>query len=785
MRRPSLLCLLLIATCATGHNVAQDLAKCAAICDLFGLSNTITSNACESLCNQTSEVLAGPCGDAMNDWSGTAIGRKANFASANLLTWSQMVEDFVDTVVSDLKNNSVDIARLANIALNGDLTDYGKYESCVTTPGAEYCTSSLEIVMGVRHVPVATVAMCLPNVCTQQEIQLVFDKALQATNISNAVAGGSISIAATATCGDQSVDWETGTSIMVALCVILLLLIGVSTVFSLLNSSGEEMVDSAKGPCQSSDLSSSFGFQVLDAFSLPKNIAKFGEIRSGTATSCLDGIRVMSMCWVVMGHTSVWPFSMGQPGYANAGAIIPFTNQDAALGTFTGQAILSAFFSVDSFFFMSGFLALYIGLKKLANKAPIVPIKAAPFMYLDRFLRLTPAYFFVLLMYTYVAPTVSSGPFWGLYDQEICKKHWWRNLLYIQTLFTAFGGGDGVGCYGVSWYLADDMMFFYLVPFIIALALHSRPYVYFLLGSVSLVSIIFSFVIADVNRLTPQMFDNIVDSSYGDYTANYYDPPWTRIPPYLIGAAVGIFWRDHGESSKAALSSLLPQALLWVVAAALLGTCMWGLVGQIDTVPAAFSANRLACDFYVALSKPAWTVGLAALCVLCFARRGGPIQWFLEMPFFGYLSKLTYTVYLVHPTVLYIWLSSLTAPLHFGGVEFAMAFIGVLFFSTIIGFALHLCVEQPTANLLALLLTPRHNSPMKEQADSVSEADGSGSVPMLGLPLPFEGESSYLPPSQRLWAPGLLALPSSAPVVSSGKDLAVPFVRHSVSESLV
>ena len=38
------------------------------------------------------------------------------------------------------------------------------------------------------------------------------------------------------------------------------------------------------------------------------------------------------------------------------------------MATLPGQAIQAAEFSVDSFFFMSGFLALFIGMKKLRSR---------------------------------------------------------------------------------------------------------------------------------------------------------------------------------------------------------------------------------------------------------------------------------------------------------------------------------------------------------------------------------------------------------------------------------
>ena len=73
----------------------------------------------------------------------------------------------------------------------------------------------------------------------------------------------------------------------------------------------------------------------------------------------------------------------------------------------------------------------------------------------------------------------------------------------------------------------------------------------------------------------------------------------------------------------------------------------------MQQVPSALYTDRARGNAFVAFAKPAWTIGLTSLCMLCFARVGGAVQWFLEAPIFGYASKLTFTVYLVHPFVLF------------------------------------------------------------------------------------------------------------------------------------
>jgi hypothetical protein len=175
---------------------------------------------------------------------------------------------------------------------------------------------------------------------------------------------------------------------------------------------------------------------------------------------------------------------------------------------------------------------------------------------------------------------------------------------------------------------------------------------------------------------------------------------------------------------------------------------------------------------------------------------GGLVQWFLEAPIFGYLSKLTFTVYLLHPTVLFIWIRSQTAPLHFNSVTYTANFLAILSFTSGLAFVVHLVVEQPTANLMGMLLgaggsrkkklqpkvDPKDDpadgvlsgqkNPKAVDQDSVELAEqqllgrGFSNWKMLLLPLPFQGESSYtaLSPSP---TPNMLALAWSPANASS------------------
>jgi len=710
--------------------------------------------------------------------------------------------------------NPTDFDSLEGIMMKGFMNDYGKIDQCKTIPSAQYCyTQILPKMIDSGGNAAATAGLCLPETCPAEAIQFVwktlFDMPIPMGNSTGAASTMQVSsVFATKTvCGDQSVEWTIASVLVLVLCCLLAALVIVSTTIVLWADSKREAEDSAGAKHQESSgykaisehEEKAMSLRLLECFSLTTNLKKFCEIRSGTATSCLDGIRVFSMCWVVMGHTLVWPLNSGAPGYTNPGDIVPFFKSDALTGTFTGQAILSAEFSVDSFFFMSGFLATYIGIKKIGGLGKWTPLKAAPFMYIDRWLRLTPVYLFVLLTYTYLLPALSSGPFWTEMDQEACKENMWQNLLYVQTLFAATGA-RGTQCYGVSWYLADDMMFFYLVPIIISIAVCRLSFIYGLSAVVSVASIVAGLIVAQEYTLSPSPFDKTGLL----YMAKYYYPPWMRVAPYLIGTSFGILWRDHQVRATALLQQRSVQAGTWLLSAVLLGSCMWGNAGQFTQVPSGLYTDRVRGDLFISLAKPAWTIGLALMCALCFARVAGPVQWILEAPMFGYLSKLTFTVYLLHPIMLFVWLKSLAAPIHFSIVAYSMWFVAILFTTTALAFVVHLTIEQPTANLLFILMAPRKRPTKDVQGKDGTDANAPAALLAVedsrwsdealfrhSMPLPFEGESSYLPPGPRsrhtIASPTLLPLALGAPPtrVKTEDQLCIPLAGPEMESDLL
>jgi peptidoglycan/LPS O-acetylase OafA/YrhL len=99
---------------------------------------------------------------------------------------------------------------------------------------------------------------------------------------------------------------------------------------------------------------------------------------------------------------------------------------------------------------------------------------------------------------------------------------------------------DGQACYGHSWYLANDMQFFLLVPFFVML--YRKGYKKAAIAAVCscmLTCIIASWTLAIQHSWSP----NIWDGAEGDRARNEgFSRPWVRCCSYMIGILFSFYW---------------------------------------------------------------------------------------------------------------------------------------------------------------------------------------------------------------------------------------------------
>ena len=72
----------------------------------------------------------------------------------------------------------------------------------------------------------------------------------------------------------------------------------------------------------------------------------------------------------------------------------------------------------------------------------------------------------------------------------------------------------------------------------------------------------------------------------------------------------------------------------------------------------------------------------------------GWIRMILEAPLFAVLSRLTYTMYLVHFPIILWWLSWWTHPMEFNPASFTVPYLGFVLASLVSGLGLWLLVSE-------------------------------------------------------------------------------------------
>ena len=253
--------------------------------------------------------------------------------------------------------------------------------------------------------------------------------------------------------------WETKNIIAVVVFGILAIMSVVGTVYDLTKRTKQD----GKGnePKRNS---------ILMAFSLLANSESiFSSSTSGSdRLGCLEGVRALSMTWVVLGHSFYF-----SPSFLHISNKEYIGQVAAGRVGMAFQAILKGPFSVDTFFFIGATLVSYLLLKDLDKTNGWGNLKGfihMVFLYINRVLRISTPYGLYMLYVIGIPELIINGPSYSMdaqYHVEtasiFCVHEWWKNLLYVNN-FSREGGGQ---CVGQGWYLGTEMWLFFFSPVVI------------------------------------------------------------------------------------------------------------------------------------------------------------------------------------------------------------------------------------------------------------------------------------------------------------------------------
>lgn len=615
--------------------------------------------------------------------------------------------------------------------LQGNIQFKGGFDECMSLETSDhsfsmqymYISLTFVFVQVLEQPPVISIFpvpmneyLCIPDSCTSEDINSTFtmfnDAMLNIPLLPDKVLIYTSPIQPLAM-QQSTVDYSNGAIVMIFVSCLFLFFAGIGTIYELMepffnkrDSDGRcplMIINNLKNELEEEPLLDkelqqqrsrfrSLGHDILLSFSLYKTVpAILSSNQPQSAITSINGMRVISMFWVILCHT----YAFFQSEFKNP--IYVFIDWT---GRFSAQPIINGYFSVDSFFFLSGLLVAYLTFREMERKHGKFPYLS---FYIHRIARLTPVYMFVLFLYWYLAMYITNGPNLQValgknsVGYKNCEKYWWTNFLYINNFYPT--KPDDV-CMGWTWYLANDMQFYIISPLFLIPLYHFLPIglvslVICLLAAMGVTGFISGYYGYYANVLYTMIGGKPLDPNIPDQMQQIYIKPYCRIFPYLVGIFLGYVIYKKYRITFPPIINYLCYGIMWLIAIVTGITNVYGLYSTFHGhVP-----SKAEDVLYYMLSRFTWGVTLGLVVYACHNGYGGVINRFLSLPFWVPLGRLTYTAYLVHEAILLIILGEMRDGMYFSDMMIVIYIIANIVLSFGAAFAISLFVEFPISNL--------------------------------------------------------------------------------------
>uniref|UniRef100_A0A672MI47 Nose resistant to fluoxetine protein 6-like n=1 Tax=Sinocyclocheilus grahami TaxID=75366 RepID=A0A672MI47_SINGR len=353
---------------------------------------------------------------------------------------------------------------------------------------------------------------------------------------------------------------------------------------------------------------------------------------SGSSYSSLNGIRILSLLWIISGHTvqlSAWSNLDNDKRWKEMVERNPLY-----VFAFSGPVYLA----VDSFLLLGGLLSARSLLSSIQRSDNTLSFSlVAHFLF-----KIQPLHLFIVCLTIGLFSIVQRGVFWFIAEDEVysCKKYWWSNLLLINNLFTITDI-----CAPWTWYLSIDFQFYATTPFLIFLA-------------------------------------------YESYFQYYYNKPYTRYGPYLLGILAGIYM----TTKKEALIKQQWQAVIgWLCSLSVMALLV-GLAYVLREVPPYPSLTHAV---YQGTHRSLWALALVWIILACEEGYGGFVDKILSLGLWAPLSNISFACYLIHPIIIILYNGKQETTMHYTDFNFFYLFLGHLLLTVSVGYVLTVLIEKP------------------------------------------------------------------------------------------
>ncbi|XP_065079913.1 nose resistant to fluoxetine protein 6-like [Ochlerotatus camptorhynchus] len=370
---------------------------------------------------------------------------------------------------------------------------------------------------------------------------------------------------------------------------------------------------------------------LYSSFSLYRNVKSILHISprspiNSDMIDCAHGLRGISMIWILAVHVHE---ALGQ---------VPFDNNPAVhsyLDSFTSAILYTTgYLAVDTFLVLSGILVAMNLMRQLDAKGRLNPLM----LYLHRYIRITGPFAALVLFTVSFATYMGEGPLWMIIGdmRDICMENWWSALLHVQNYVV-----PARMCLGWTWYLSVDMQLFILAPALIYPLWRYGERVLIVIASLAVLSmgsVFVTFIVKDYRY-------SYIDSS-GDglkYVLTYF-PTHARMAVWLWGIIFGYYLYKTKTYGLSVPKWIWPVG--WVICFTIFGLIAGANYKlqrpDFDQYPQVLDA------IYESLHRSVFAVALMWVILACVSGKAGVINEFLSAPLWQPLSRLSFTMYLLH-----------------------------------------------------------------------------------------------------------------------------------------
>ncbi|KAL6264246.1 hypothetical protein P5V15_004334 [Pogonomyrmex californicus] len=421
--------------------------------------------------------------------------------------------------------------------------------------------------------------------------------------------------------------------------------------------------------------------KILICFSVYTNMKKiFNTKLDADVIFAIHGLKFVSTCCIFLFHTFYYSIDCLEN-------MVWFWRYSESF--WLSSAFDIGFLSVDTFFLSSGCLVSYLYLRNKSDKELTKAINREKLInfsihIMKRFIRLTPAYMMALGISLLSSTKLHKTSQFYMYEKsyETCSKYWWRNLLYVNNLFSL-----EEMCMSWSWYLSNDMQFF-----VIAIVLLMLSTIYFYAAAIILSVLLIGSII--LNGYISYIYEYIPtwDEQFRVLDVLYF-PPWIRIIPYIIGIITGYILI---KVNKKLMLKKKIKVFCWLLPIIGIILILFGHLMRYTSV--------VGTAIFIALHRISWAIGFAWIIIACSTKQGGIVNQFLSFKGWIPLSRLTYCAYLLNPIIIQSFNLYNDSTIYFQFLPTIFMYLGYILTSYFCALALSLIVEIPYILLIQMFI---------------------------------------------------------------------------------